>query len=1003
MTGANFCHLHVHTDYSLLDGGGTIESYAERVAELGQPALALTDHGTLGGAYEHSKQCHARGIKPIIGIEAYVAPGHADNKTPTYFGDLYQRAADVSGGGKYLHLTLLAQNTEGLQNLYRLLYEGYRDGFYQKPRLDLHSLARYSKGIICLSGCLGGHIPTLLRLGWHRAAKQIAAQFYEIFGDRLFIECMDHNIEAEDAIFDGLVEISRFLNRPLVATADAHYCRAEDADAHDTLLCVQTKALKATEKRFRFRGSGYHLASYAEMMANTKLPPEAIQNTLMVAAMVEGYPGLFEPKIRLPKIEGDPVALLREAVKSGLAEHHLNGEQYRKAAEYELSVIEQAGFSAYFVALSAAMARGRQHGIWFGPGRGSAAGSVVVRALGITGLDPLEHGLLFERFLNPDRISLPDIDVDIADDQRDYFLELVRQMYGDEHVAQVSAYGTIGAKSALKDSARALGYPPAVGNELANQLPPAKFGRAPSLAEFPEDYKSYSEVVETARKIEGLKRHKSVHPSAVIVAPEPLPWIIPCRMSEQGRGSIITEFTGEELSALGLVKWDFLGLAGLTVVRRCIDYIGQPVDLNRGLTDPNVFTVLSRGDTTGIFQLDGMGMRTLLRRVRPSSVGELAAVLALYRPGPMAADAHKVYADRKHSRAPIEYPHREYASDLSDILSETFGIIVFQEQVLKILHRVGGYTYASAELIFNAMRKKDHEKMAAARPEFVARLRERGYSDEAIGALWDVLVPFADYSFNKSHATSYAIVALWMAYLKYYWPYQFWSALLTSEENPKKVTEYVKTALKEGVPILPPDINESGISWTPTPRGIRYGLLSVKGVSDATVRRLREAGPYASLRDFWERAPIGVLRTNTIQALAKAGCFDALEPSRESIVADADSLVARAVDARKNKGKLWSADVYSMVRREPFDIKARQRWESEVLGLSLSQPPIRLYVRNRLSVDEWHFVWQTLQSYPGLTPVEVYVGSLTKLSRYATITPNQKLLQAIQSVGIDID
>lgn len=1000
---SNFVNLHVHSDFSILDGGGTIERYVERVAEMGQPALGITDHGTLAGAYTLVREAKKYGIKPIIGIEAYVAPRSRRHKAPVFFGDPDQRQDDVSGAGRYLHLTLGALNTVGAQNLYRMQHEAYRTGFYGKPRIDLELLSRFSKGVFCLTGCLGGHAQTFLRLGKWRAAADWVYKLRSIFGERLFIEVMEHGLDMERRLYPDLDKLSRELKIPLIATADSHYCRQGDADAHDTLLCVQTKALKASTNRFMFTGAGYHLASYEEMLHGTSLPPTAIHNTMEAADMVEEYTGLFEPKLRLPSVDGDPIEILRRLVKDGVTEQGFSPAHF-EASQYELGVIESAGFASYFVALKSAMDKGREAGIRFGPGRGSAAGSVVARALRITGVDPLEHGLLFERFLNPDRISVPDIDVDIDDTRRDDFLALVREEFGESHVAQVNAFGTIGAKSALKDSARALGYPYAVGNELASQLPPARFGRAPSLADFPQSYKSYPEIVNTARSIEGLKRSVSIHPSAVIVSPEPIPDQIPCRISESGKGALVVEFDGSQVDNLGFVKWDFLGLAALGVIEKCLNLIDEPVDLNEGLKDPNVFKLLSRGDTTGIFQLDSTGMRGLLNRVRPRSLGDVSAVLALYRPGPMGANAHTEFARRKNGQSRIEYPHREYEADLSDILSETFGVIVFQEQVLKILAKVGGYTYATAENIFNAMRKKDTEKMLAAKPEFDSRLRGNGYSEEAREALWNVLVPFSDYSFNKSHATSYAITALWQAYLKVHWPWQYWAALLTQEKDPKKSVEYVETALKEGVPILPPDINESREWWTPTPQGVRYGLVAIKGISSSTYNRIKGAGPYQSMRQFWEKAPAVVLKKNTLEALIKAGCFDSLEPSRETLYREVDSLAARAIESRNRKDNLYGDLVLETFDQAPFALRLRQKWEAEVLGVPITQEVLKLQLTRRLSPEEWLFVWRTLVLYPGLTPVDITVGPLTKLRRYAKVRKEKKLMEALATVGIsDVD
>lgn len=992
--------LHVHSDLSILDGGSSIKRYAERAALLGLPALPVTDHGTLAGAYRLVRECAAVGIKPIIGMEAYVAPHSREIKEPVFFGNEFQRKIDVSGGGKYTHLTLIAKNATGVINLFKLSEDAFHTGFYGKPRIDLLSLAQYSAGLICLTGCLGSHINTYFRLGMDTEAYAVASELMGIFGrENLFVELMYHNTEDEKEALPKLIALADAFNLRTVVTPDSHYCEPEDAEPHDMLLCIQTKAKISDENRFRFMGSGYHLPSTTDMLALNRvgIPMSAVASTVLVAEMVEEYTGLFDSTWKFPKLPDieDEATTLTERTRDGLRRKGIL-ETHWSQAEHELSIVIGAGFPGYFLALERLMELGRDAGFRFGPARGSAAGSVIPYALNISGVDPTRYGLLFERFLNSERLSPPDIDIDIQHDKRDEFIQIARELFGERFVAQICTYGTIGARSAIKDVVRVMGDPPSKGLQIIQHLPPAKFGRQPALSDLPKSVITANmDVIGPALRIEGLTRHSAVHPSGVIVSPVPLSDVVPVKYPG-GKGGLTTELTGEETDRLGLVKYDFLALTTLTIIEKCLQFVGGEIPDN--FEDPNVFRLLSQGDTSGIFQLESPGMRKLLKSVRPRSLLDIASVLALYRPGPMGAGAHKEYADRKNGRSPIHYPSVEFESELSDALSETYGVIVFQEQVLNILKRLGGYTYASAELIFNAMRKKDTAKMEAARPEFEQRLSSNGYSAEAIRALWDVLVPFSDYSFNKSHSISYAMVSYWTAYLKYYHPWEYWAAFLTYQDA-DDLREYLKDVEMAGIPILPPDINDSQISWTPTKKGIRFGIGSIKGISGPSFTKIRGAGPYGTIREWWEKAPSVALNSSILSVLIKAGCFDSLEPNREGLLAEHDKLAEIAREWRKNGKRLYTS--FELFDRPEPSYPQRNEWEKEVLGLAVTRETLRLQVTRWLNAHEWLYVVKTFEQYPGRTPVSLTLGPLTTLRKYVTVQPDPRLFASLSLVGIE--
>ncbi|MFL6027736.1 MAG: DNA polymerase III subunit alpha, partial [Friedmanniella sp.] len=783
----SFVHLHVHSEYSMLDGAARVSDLFAGAERMGMPAVAMTDHGNLFGAYDFYKQAKKTSVKPIIGLEAYVTPKtHRSERKRVRWGD--GGGDDVSGGGAFTHMTLWSETTEGMHNLFRLGSRSSLEGYFYKPRADRELLQSYAKGLIATTGCPSGEVQTYLRLGRYEEALASAAEFKDIFGaDNYFVELMDHGLSIESRVRSDLLRIAKDLRLPLVATNDLHYAHQADAAAHEVLLCVQTGASMADGNRCKVDGDSYYLKSPAEMRELFAELPEACDNTVAIAercdiSFTEGT-GTFMPRFPCPPGEDESSWFVKE-VETGLRRRYPRGvpDQVRKQAEFETGVILSMGFAGYFLVVADFITWAKENGIRVGPGRGSGAGSMAAYAMRITDLDPLQHGLIFERFLNPDRVSMPDFDIDFDERRRGEVIRYVTEKYGDDRVSQIVTYGTIKAKQAVKDASRVLGYPFGVGERITKAMPPPVMGKDVPLAKlFDREHPRYSEggefralyendpevakVVDTARDLEGLKRQWGVHAAGVIMSSEPLIDIIPIMRREQD-GAIITQLDYPTCEALGLIKMDFLGLRNLTV----LDDAVANITLNRGfdlvleelpLDDAPTYALLGRGDTLGVFQLDGGPMRSLLRLMRPDNFEDISAVLALYRPGPMGADSHTNYALRKNGRQEIVPIHPELAEPLAEILGTTHGLIVYQEQVMAIAQKVAGYTLGQADLLRRAMGKKKKEILDREFAPFSAGMRERGYSDGAIRTLWDLLVPFSDYAFNKAHSAAYGLVAYW--------------------------------------------------------------------------------------------------------------------------------------------------------------------------------------------------------------------------------------------------
>ncbi len=975
-----FVHLHAHTEYSMLDGAARVGDLVGEAARMGMPAVAMTDHGNLFGAYDFHGKASAAGIKPIIGIEAYLAPGSRFDRTRVGIGG----AAD-GAGDKYTHMTILARNQTGYLNLVKLASLASLEGFYYAPRMDRELLSQYADGLIATSGCPSGEVNRLLQRGERAAARQALADYTDIFGrGNFYVELMDHGLAIENGVRRELLDLARELDLPLVATNDLHYTHRSDSTPHAVLLCIQRGTTLDDPKRFQLDGDEYYVKSAHEMRERWAELPEACDNTLAIAERIEGYDFSHRDLMpRCPVPDGETEAgFLRAETDRGLGERFPAGvpDAYRERAAYELGVIEHMGYPGYFLVVADLVRHARESAIRVGPGRGSAAGSVVSYALGISALDPLEHGLIFERFLNPERVSMPDIDLDFDERRRGDMIRYATERYGEDRVAQIITYGTIKAKQAVKDSARVLGYPFSLGERITKAMPPAVMGKDVPLASlFDNEHGRYAEgqdfrdlytsddevhrVVDTARDLEGLKRQWGVHAAGVILCREPLTDVIPVQR-RAADGAIITQFDMGACESLGLLKMDFLGLRTLTVLDDALANIAanrtETVRLeDLPLDDKPTYELLGRGDTLGVFQLDGGPMRALLRSLGPDSFDDIVAVNALYRPGPMGANAHNDYADRKNTRKPVTAIHAELAEPLADILDETYGLLVYQEQVIAIAQRVAGYSLGKADLLRRAMGKKKKEVLDKEYEPFAAGMRERGYSEHCVQTLWQILVPFADYAFNKSHAAGYALVSYWTAYLKANYPAEYMAALLTSLAGDKdKSASYLHECRRMGIKVLPPDVNASEADFTPTGTDIRFGLSAVRNVGGNVVAAIlatrRAGGAFADFADFLRAAPAVVCNRKVVESLIKAGAFDSLGHTRRGLL----QVHGEALDAclsTKRAEAVGQYDLFSTadaaegaagaapdiaVPVGEWDKSVLLAFEREMLGLYVSDHPL---------------------------------------------------------------
>lgn len=959
---APFVHIHNHTEYSLLDGANRIPELVKRAMECDMPALAITDHGVMFGVMEFYFECKKQGIKPLIGMEAYVAPNGLHQKTGREENQTY-------------HLLLLAKDEQGYRNLCKLHSVAALQGFYYKPRIDHDLLARHSKGLVGTSACLGSEICQALLAGNEPEAERIAGLYKEIFDEgSFFIELQDHRIPEQAAIKDSLIRIAKDLKLPLVATNDAHYLCKGDAQAHDVLLCIGTGALVADEKRMRFPGDEFYLKSPGEMGALFADTPAALENTTMVAELCNLELGKQSALMPAPHLEpGEtPNTALKRLAQEGLSSRLSQVDEKALARlDYEISVIEKTGFESYFLLVREFTQFSRQQGIAFGA-RGSAAGSLVSYCLGITDVDPLEYDLTFERFLNPERISMPDIDLDFEDERRDEVIKWVTERFGEDHVAQIVTFGTLGAKAAIKDAGRVLGYAPQETDRICKTIPTMPgmtIQKALNgIGEFRamvENDKKVSELVEVAKTVEGLARHAGVHAAGVVISNDPLMEHIPLYRGNEGQP--VTAFEMGILEKIGLLKIDVLGLSNLTVLSRAVENIrknedGQHFDLTKiPLDDAKTFEMLSRGETVGVFQLESGGMRRNIIELKPQSVRELAAMVALYRPGPMEHIPR--FVDNKFGRKEPEYLDER----MREVLEETYGVIVYQDQVLKLVQALAGFSLGKADVLRRAMGKKDKAAMDSMHAEFVAGAHERGIDKKVSDKVWELLLPFAGYAFNKAHAVCYALLAYQTAFLKANYSVEYMAALLAvyrSKED--RVTAFIEECRRQKIAVLPPDVNRSGVDFEIEidPDGkaaIRFGMAAIKGVGEGVVGSLIKEkiahGEFTHLFEFAERTKAAGMNRTALEAMIRGGALDSIDNNRKKLLSYVDGAMAFADNAARNRlagqdslfgggsGPNRSSQMHYPVLPEVERVGRSEHlaMEKEVLGIYVSDHPLRGY------------------------------------------------------------
>ena len=954
-----FAHLHVHTEYSLLDGLSRIPELVQRAKDLGMTALGMTDHGALYGAVAFYSACVDAGIKPIIGCELYVASGSRTDKRP--------------GDKSPFHLTVLAQSNAGYKNLIQLVSKAHLEGFYYKPRVDKELLAQHADGLVALSGCPSAELSVLLMDGNADAATELARWYRDTF-PAFYLEIQRHeNLDFQERLNAGLVDLAERLDLPLVATNDLHYVNAADAQLHDILLCIGTNSTVNDPNRFRFSDTSYYLKSPEEMTDLFRDLPEALANTAAIADATDvtlDFSELHLPQYPTP--EGvDAEAHLRRICWQGFGERYPDGgsQEANDRLEYELDVINTTQYPNYFLVVADIADFARRNEIVFGV-RGSAASSLALYCLGVTEIDPLEYDLVFERFLNVERKEMPDIDMDFQDDRRDEAIRYVVDKYGADHVAQIITFGTLGAKAAIRDAGRALGMSYADVDRIA-RLVPTRVGMTleTAMAESVEMQEAHEgddtlrKLIDTAFGLEGVVRHASTHAAGVVISEDPLTDHVPLQRPTKGddQSVAMTQYAMEPVAKLGLLKMDFLGLINYSILdntRRLVrDRHGVDLKLNEiGFDDPATFELLASGETTAIFQLESPGMRRHIKDLRPSNLGELAAMVALFRPGPMEHITR--YIDSKHGRVPIRYPHPA----LEDVLKETYGVIVYQDQVLHIMRRFAGYTLGEADIVRKAMGKKIASLMQQERDRFVAGAQAQGYEEEVAGAVFDLIEPFAGYAFNKANSVSYAVVAYWTAYFKANYPVEFMRCVLNAfEGNAEKVSGAVAECNRLGIPVLPPDVNRSDVGFSideaPDDRtAIRFGLASIKNVGPSAVEDLvaerRASGPFASLEDFTRRAGAEAANRRVLESLVRAGALDAYG-HRGRLLATLDQVmqtISREAQL-KASGQSTMFDLFGQSVPTPLAAielidaaeptkREKEQWERELLGVSLSSRPL---------------------------------------------------------------
>ena len=959
----NFTHLHVHTEYSLLDGSNKIQEYVNRVRELGMDSAAITDHGVMYGVIDFYRAARAAGINPILGCEVYVAPGSR-----------FDREIG-SGDDRYYHLVLLAENNQGYANLMKIVSKSFVEGFYYKPRVDLQLLEKYHEGLIALSACLAGEVARFLTRGMYEDAKAAALRYQDIFGKgNFFLELQDHGIPEQQNVNQQLLKMHRETGIELVATNDVHYTLAEDAQPHDVLLCLQTGKKLSDENRMRYDGGQYYVKSPEEMERLFPYATEALENTHKIAERchVEIEFGVTKlPKFDVP--EGyTSWEYLNELCFKGLEERYQPvTEELKERLNYELSTIKNMGYVDYFLIVWDFIRYARDHDIMVGPGRGSAAGSLVAYTLGITQLDPIRYDLLFERFLNPERVSMPDIDVDFCFERRQEVIDYVRRKYGDDCVVQIVTFGTLAARGVIRDVGRVMDLPYAQVDTIAKMIPQElnitidkALKMNPELKKTYEDQPEIHDLIDTARRLEGLPRHTSMHAAGVVISQKDVSEYVP--LSRAQDGSIVTQFTMTTLEELGLLKMDFLGLRTLTVIQNAVHLIEQDTGVHLDMqqidyNDKKVLDSLGTGRSDGVFQLESAGMKNFMKELKPQSLEDVIAGISLYRPGPM--DFIPQYIRGKNHPDTIQYD----CPQLEPILKPTYGCIVYQEQVMQIVRNLAGYTLGRSDLVRRAMSKKKAAVMEKERQNFVYGNEAEGVpgciangiSEQVANKIYDEMIDFAKYAFNKSHAAAYAVVSYQTAFLKYYYPVEFMAALMTSViEMPNKVAEYIQVCRQMGISILPPDVNCGIYGFSVDHGAIRYGLSAIKSVGrpviNALVEEREKNGTYRSLKDFIERLT-GIVNKRAIENFIKAGALDCLEGNRRQKMNVYGQIVDSIAQEKKNSfaGQMSLFDLVSDEDKKDFEIRMPNvgeydkemvlAFEKEVLGIYLSGHPLERY------------------------------------------------------------
>lgn len=956
-----FTHLHTHTEFSLLDGSNKIKEYVQRVKELGMDSAAITDHGVMYGVIDFYRAAKDAGINPILGCEVYVAPNSRFDK-------------EITGGeDRYYHLVLLAENNTGYSNLIKIVSKGFTEGYYYRPRVDMEVLNEYHEGIIALSACLAGEVQRYIMKGLYEEAKKAALKYQSCFGaGNYFLELQDHGIPDQKTVNAALLRMSRELDIPLVATNDIHYTYAEDAAAHDILLCIQTGKKLQDENRMRYEGGQYYIKSEEEMKALFPYALEAIENTHKIAERchVEIEFGVYKlPRFDVPE-DYTAWEYLNKLCREGLERRYPgHGEELDKRLEYELETIHSMGFVDYFLITWDFIHFAKSHGIAVGPGRGSAAGSVVSYSLEITNIDPMKYNLLFERFLNPERVSMPDIDIDFCYERRQEVIDYVVEKYGKDKVVQIVTFGTLAAKGVIRDVGRVMDLPYTYVDSIAKMIPNELNITLEKALELNQDFKKLYEeddqvrnLIDMCRRLEGLPRHTSMHAAGVVICQKAADEFVP--LSRAADGSITTQFVMTTLEELGLLKMDFLGLRTLTVIQNAVRFVeentGTVIDIDRiDYNDKAVLDSIGTGRTDGVFQLESSGMKSFMKELKPQNLEDIIAGISLYRPGPM--DFIPQYIKGKNSAGSIHYD----CPQLEPILAPTYGCIVYQEQVMQIVRELGGYTLGRSDLVRRAMSKKKQAVMERERRNFIYGNEEEGVpgcikngiSEQTANKIYDDMMDFAKYAFNKSHAAAYAVVSYQTAFLKYYYPIEFMAALMTSViDNSGKVAEYIYTCKMMGISILPPDINEGMAGFSVSGNAIRYGLASIKSIGwpviEAIVAERKEHGKFTNLKDFIVRLSGKEVNKRTIESFIKSGALDSLGGTRKQFMSVYVQILDSISQDKKNNmaGQISLFDIASDDQKDSFEVKMPDvgeyskelllSFEKEVLGIYVSGHPL---------------------------------------------------------------